>query len=298
MLPPRAPSPLPHTARTTPDRARRGHPCHAAPVAGVPLLIASALAGILLLSATPLAAQSPAGIGTPRPTDRRFAYLDETLHGAATGRHEVEQWLTYGGRSDADPDRWRLDGKTEFEYGLAEHVHVGVEFEYHTEDSASEHATLLDATGAEVKFRLADPRTDLFGLALKTEVEFGHAESEWKNRLVVDKTVGRWQCAYNLTLEAAWEGDHAFDFGDCSGELVQALGVSLELDPTTYVGAELLWEEPLPDWDTGAEQNVFLGPNLALHGANWSLTATPLLLLTGADDEPDFQLRLLFEVGF
>ena len=136
------------------------------------------------------------------------------------------------------------------------------------------------------------------GLSVQTELGVGPAGLAWENTLIVDKVVDRWEIAYNLEVEAAWTGDKTFEFEENEGEIVQLLGVSYEVQPSLFLGGEMLYEIPLPDWESGERTNLFLGPNLSLHREGWALTATSLLLLSGGDDEPAFQLRLVFEVDF
>ncbi|MCA8966343.1 MAG: hypothetical protein H6838_19080 [Planctomycetes bacterium] len=234
-----------------------------------------------------------------RPIDRRFTFVEETLHGAPPGHFEYEQWIDWKSGTENDSGYTRFDFKHELEYGLSETVHLAVDLaEWHYEDSATTQATKFDATGVELKVRLSDPRTDLLGFGVKTELEFGSRELEWKNTLLVDKVVDRWEFAYNFQLTTAFEGEKTFEYEESEGEIRNTFGISRELDPTRYLGAELAWEIPLPDWETGATQNVYLGPNFAYHGHEWALGATPMFLLSGDDDEPSFVLRLIFELDF
>ena len=87
------------------------------------------------------------------------------------------------------------------------------------------------------------------------------------------------------------------------GEVVQAAGASFEINPNWFVGAEIVHEIPMPEWETGQHQNVFIGPNASYHasfvnGRNWAITVTPLFRATGGEGEPPFQLRAIFEFDF
>ena len=255
---------------------------------------------LLLVGATGRAQDAPPEqTWQQRPTNRRFAYVIETLHGPPTGNLEYEQFVTWKTRTKNDSGFDRVEFEHELEYGLSDRVYSAVSLaEWHVEGSAAEHATRYDLSAVELKFRIEDPRTGCVGLAVQTELGLGPAGLEWENTLIVDKIVDRWEAAWNLKVEAGWEGDQLLDFEHADGEIAEAAGVSYEIDPTMLVGAEFLHEIPLPDWNTGERQNLFLGPNLSLHRPVWALTLTPLFLLAGGDDEPRFQLRLLFEVDF
>ncbi|MEO6594839.1 MAG: hypothetical protein ABIP94_08815 [Planctomycetota bacterium] len=253
--------------------------------------------GAALLSGSLALAQEDASL--VRPLDRRFTYIEESLHGAKPGHFEIEQWATWKHETEADRGFDRLDFKTEIEYGISKNLHFAIDLvEWHWSDNAAEEATKYDLTAAELKWRLLDPRTDLVGLAYKTEIGLGPHMLEWENVVIVDKILERWELAYNLMVGAGWEGEKLFEFEDREGEIRQTAGVSYEVDPTLFVGGELLYEIPLPDWRSGGRENLFLGPNVAWRGHEWALTATPLFLLNGGDDEPRFQLRFIFEIDF
>lgn len=231
-----------------------------------------------------------------RPVDRRFTFVEETLHGAPPGHFELENWVTWtrGTRANADLDRF--DFKHELEFGLSAGVHAAIDLvEWHSSDERGEWHTSYDATGAELKFRLADPRTATLGAAFKTELGIGPRELEWENVLVLDKIVGRWDVAYNLALEFELESERSFQYEE--GELggFQALGVSYELTPALYVGGEVLHQIP-KEWSWGERQSFLAGPNAAIRGNEWALTTTAMFLADGIADAPEFQLRFLFEV--
>ncbi|MCA8977782.1 MAG: hypothetical protein KDC98_23860 [Planctomycetes bacterium] len=257
-------------------------------------------AGIAVLAAvlaTPLAAQREAETHS-RPVDRRFSFVEETLHGASPGHLEFEQWVTWshGTRADSDFDRFAF--KHEIEYGISEGVHFAIDLaEWHTSDVGGDYVTRYDATGAELKFRFTDPRSDALGVAFKTELGLGPHELEWQNVLVLDKIVDRWEVAYNLVAEAGLESDRLFEFGDGELGITQKLGVSYEVEPSLYVGAEMVYEIP-PDWTWGERQNFFAGPDLAVRGNEWAMVMTAMALLDGEATAPEFQFRLVFEIDF
>src|SRR6185503_6680709 len=85
-----------------------------------------------LLSVVPVAAQATPGAEKKVRVDRRFTYLDESLHGAQPG---------------------------EIEFGLSKDVVAAIDLvEWHTTDANGDWTTKYDGTGGELRFRLADPR--------------------------------------------------------------------------------------------------------------------------------------------
>jgi hypothetical protein len=165
-----------------------------------------------LLSAVPVAAQASPELEKGVRTDRRFTYLDETLHGAQVGEFEMENWVTWerGIRGDSGLDNFAF--KHEVEFGLSKDLVAAVDLvEWHTTDASGDWVTKYDGMGAELRFRLADPREGI-GAAYKTELGFGPRELEWENELILDRWLGRWVVAYNLRVEAALEGEKSFEY--------------------------------------------------------------------------------------
>lgn len=256
-------------------------------------LVPLALVGSLL---RPVVAQG--GEHHSRPVDRRFTFVEETLHGAPPGHFEMENWGTWSHGSRALDDLDRFDFKHEIEYGISEGVHAAVDIaEWHVTDERGDWVTKFDAVGGELKFRFTDPRTDSLGVAFKTELGVGSRELEWENVLIVDKIVGRWDVAYNLVLEVEAEGERSFSFREAELIGAQALGVSYEATPALFFGGELVHELP-KEWSWGERQNFFVGPNVAVRGDEWALTATAMFLADGVAEAPSFQLRFLLEFDF
>lgn len=276
---------------------------------GTTQFIAAASLAAMLFTNSTLAQTTPAteaqkdlaefGDAAVRPVDRRFTFVEETLHGAPPGHVEYEQWVTWKSRSRADHDFNKVSFKHEIEYGLAENIHVALEVaDWSWIENSMTSGTSYDASGGELKIRFLDPRTDPLGLGWKTEVGIGRERLEWENRLIVDKVVDQWEFAYNLILGADWGGEKYFNYDENGGEVVQSFGVSYELNPNWYLGAEVLHEIPMPDWDPVSEHNLFVGPNVAYHGKGWAVAATALFQAVGADDEPQLFARCIFEIDF
>jgi hypothetical protein len=83
------------------------------------------------------------------------------------------------------------------------------------------------------------------------------------------------------------------------GELVQALGASYEVSARVSVGLELLHEMVFPKWrDRETIRNLFIGPNVSYRSGHWFVTVTALAQATDSANEPDFQVRSIFGIGF
>ena len=84
-----------------------------------------------------------------------------------------------------------------------------------------------------------------------------------------------------------------------NGELQQAIGASYEIVSQFSVGLELLHEFVFPEWRYAEKiRNLFVGPNVSYRRGNWFVTVTALAQATDTQDEPDFQLRTIFGMGF
>ncbi len=151
-------------------------------------------------------------------------------------------------------------------------------------------------SGFEVIYNLSNPNTDFLGSALYFEAVAGEDAVELEGKLLLQKNFGPLTVAYNLIVEAEFEGENFRD--ETSGELGQSLGVSYELSPRFSVGGELLHEIAVPDWATTRGSNFFAGPNASVRFGRAFVTATALFQLTAVDGEPDTQIRVVTGFDF
>jgi hypothetical protein len=132
-------------------------------------------------------------------------------------------------------------------------------------------------------------------LSIYQEYKPGDRLFEWESKVIAQKNFGPLILAYNVTLEAVWEGD---GLREREGEFQQAVGASYEFAPQLSVGLELLHEFVFPEWrDQDKIRNVFIGPNVSYRHRNWFVTVTALAQATDTPDEADFQLRTIFGIG-
>lgn len=154
---------------------------------------------------------------------------------------------------------------------------------------------MYSASALELIYNFTNPVADALGLSLYQEIKAGPQFFESESKMIAQKNFGRLTIAYNATLEAVWEGP---ELEERSGEWQQSLGVSYEISPHLFLGAECLHEIALPEWERAERPFFFAGPNISVRAGKYWGTVTALAQLTHGGDEPDLQLRAIFGVSF
>ncbi|MBS0197424.1 MAG: hypothetical protein JSR77_11765 [Planctomycetes bacterium] len=243
---------------------------------------------------------------TGRADDRRLTYSDEARV-TPKGQVEFEQWFTWKTRTKDESDYNRFEFKEELEIGITDHAQLGFEipaWHFQTGPEDEKDGPRLDAFAADIRYIFTDPVADLIGVGCKFEIGISEEVFSLEGKLILQKTWDRFELAYNANIEAEWETEGGDSYTMKNGEFSETLGASYQVTDRLYLGGEFLHEAPMPDWHTGEAQNVFLGPNASFHAPfdenrkNWAITATPLFFIVGGDDEPRFQLRMIFEIEF
>jgi hypothetical protein len=226
---------------------------------------------------------------------RHFGYVYEAVT-SAPGSLDVENWVTWGRTSN--PQRVdAVDFRHEFEFGVTENFQASLYVAdwFYSADRQNSGFTYSDSA-LELIYNLTNPVTDPIGLAMYEEIRAGDRVFELESKLIAQKNIGPLILAYNVTLEAVWEGT---GLQDREGELQQALGASYEISQRLSVGIEMLDEFVFPEWrDNERIRNFFIGPNVCFRHQNWFVTVTALAQATNTPDEADFQLRTIFGIGF
>jgi hypothetical protein len=226
---------------------------------------------------------------------RHFGYVYEAVT-SAPGSLDVENWITWNHTST--PERVdEVDFRHEFEFGVTENFQASLYVVdwFYTADRQHSGFTYSDSA-LELIYNLTNPVIDPVGLAMYGEIRAGDRLFELESKLIAQKNLGPLILAYNVTLEAVWEGT---GLQGRQGELQQALGASYEISQRVSVGMEMLHEFVFPDWgDNERIRNFFIGPNISFRHRNWFVTVTALAQATNTPDEADFQLRTIFGVGF
>ncbi len=227
----------------------------------------------------------------PAPTSlggvRHFTFLYEAPT-SAPGSIELENTVTWGHGSN-----WNdVFIREELEIGITDRFQLGIyplDWSHHSDDGFE-----YNGGAVELIYNLSNPVIDPVGISLYEEISAARQHFESESKLIAQKNFGRWILDYNVTLEAEWESK---GLEEQSGELQQALGASYEISPRLSVGVEFLHEFVFPDWRDKIT-NVFVGPNISYRRHSWFVTVTALAQATNTSDEPDFQLRTIFGIGF
>jgi hypothetical protein len=226
------------------------------------------------------------------PGARHFGYVYEAVT-SAPGSLDVENWVTWS-RTSNPQHVDEVDFRHEFEFGVTEHFQASLYVTdwLYSADRQNSGFTYSDSA-LELIYNLTNPVIDPIGLAMYEEIRAGDRVFELESKLIAQKNFGPFVFAYNLTLEAVWEGT------GLEGELQQALGASYEISQRLSVGIEMLDEFVFPEWrDNERIRNFFIGPNISFRHQNWFVTVTALAQATNTPDEADLQLRTIFGIGF
>lgn len=238
-------------------------------------------------------------VATSLPTfagQRKFAYTYETTT-ASKGAIEIENWVTWKrGRSDGKSTN-RFDFRHEVEIGVTDRLQLGFYLADWTYNDSDEQKHLRYTHSAiEALYSISNPTTDFIGSAVYLEVAAAKSLLEIEGKLLLQKNFGPLIVAYNAIIEGEWEGVHLSD--ERKGEFAQTLGVSYALNHHFSIGAELLHEIELPDWESAEDSIVFAGPNVSVQSGRFFATAACLFQLTDIAGEPDVQTRLILGFSF
>ncbi|MBI1338302.1 MAG: hypothetical protein GC164_15275 [Phycisphaera sp.] len=236
-------------------------------------------------------------VATPALADgRHFTYTYEvtTPH---KGEVEYEQWVTWKTDKPSDSTFNRVDFRHELELGITDNFAVAIYLaDWRFESSKGDTDTFYRDSGVELVYRLTDPVEDPIGVALYGELLIGDKVIELEGKLLLQKNLGPWIVAYNLVIEAEWEGA-GYD-EESKGVLENILGVSYQLIPALSVGGELVHEIEWAEWAGKPGHVVYLGPTVSFRQSKWFITVTQLFQLTRRGGEADFQTRMIFGIEF
>ncbi len=228
---------------------------------------------------------------------RRFTYTYEA-DTAPPGTYEIENWVTWKTDRDDDSRFRQFDFRHEIEFGVTERLQMAIylaDWSHRRGFSVDHEGAVYTGSAIELLYNLTRPETSPLGSALYGELKVGDELVGLESKIILQKNFGRFVLAYNLTLEAEWEGE---DLEERAGEFQQSLGASYEVSPQFLVGAEMLHEVAFPEWEEAEDGVLFAGPNVSVRAGNWWATATALAQLTGNDGEPNFQLRTIVGYSF
>ncbi|MEW6746024.1 MAG: hypothetical protein AB1486_25065 [Planctomycetota bacterium] len=230
-----------------------------------------------------------------RADQRNFVFTYEATT-MPPGQFEYEQWATWKTHKEVDSAFDRLEFRHEIEAGLTDDFQLAIYFadwRYQDGRSVVDDGAEVRDSAIEAIYALSDPNADLLGVALYGELKVGDELLATEGKLILQKNFGELITAYNLVVEAEWEGEH---YEEDNGKFEQTFGASLPLSRRLRAGIEMLHEIEREDWAEWADHVVYAGPNLSYGGGDWWITLSPLFQLTDVDGEVDFQTRLIFGV--
>jgi hypothetical protein len=204
--------------------------------------------------------------------------------------------VTWKTERDDDPRFRQFDFRHEIEFGLTDRLQMAIylaDWSVLKGDSFDRDGAVYTGSAVEFLYNLTNPQTSALGSALYEEIKVGDELVSLESKIILEKHLGQLVLAYNVTLEAEWEGE---DLEERVGEFQQSFGASYEITPQFLVGAEILHEIEFPEWEEAGNSVVFAGPNASVRVGNWWATATGLVQLTDSRSEPNFQLRTI--VGY
>ena len=239
-----------------------------------------------------LLAAAPAFAG-----DRRFTYSYEVTT-TPVGEVELENYITWKTDKDNDADFDRIDFKHEIEFGVTDHIEIGVylaEWRYEDGMSVTNDGVSFRNFAVRGLFNLTSPVEDIVGIGLYGEIKLGEELFVLEGKVLLQKNIGPFILVYNGTIEAEWEHE---DYRDKKAEFANSLGFSYEIIPAVSVGVELLHEIEYDDWSQWGDHVVYFGPNASYRGKGWFVTVTPLFQITDVAGEANFQVRLIFGIHF
>lgn len=223
---------------------------------------------------------------------RRFTFVYEAPT-TPPGVIEFENTINWESPTPNQSRFNQIDFRHEFEFGITDHFQASIyvaDWDYHTGSPDQPDGFSYNDTAAEFIYNFTNPVDDIIGLSGYEEIQAGDRHGELESKLIAQKDFGHLIVSYNLTLEAEWNGA---GWSEHDGELQQALGVSYELSPRLFVGAECVHEIELPNWTDHGRAQLFIGPNASIRSGRWWVTVTPLAQATRDGDEPELQLRAI-----
>ena len=249
----------------------------------------TAFLGLLILAA------AIPGVPDARADQRRFAYSYEATT-MPKGMWEFENWFTWKHYGHKD----RFDFRHEIEYGITDRLQIALYLAdwRHEEFEDGGSKTRYRNTAVEVIYNLTDPINDPLGTALYGEVKLGDQKFALEGKLLAQKDLGPWSLIYNFTIESEWEGDDLGHLDEVKGEFKNSAGISYQLAPSFFLGAEILHEFELEDWKHRGPHSLFVGPNLSYRKGPFFVTVAGLIETLDADGAAESQLRALVGINF
>lgn len=232
-------------------------------------------------------------------TDFGYVYTASTEE---KGETELSLWATDRRGKDVGPYDAQ-DYRLEVERGLTDDFQVSgyANFaSHHIRGAGPElddvsRSFAFQGLSAEFKYLARSPKDGRLGIALYAEPGWSRihkvtgekaVEYELELKAIVQKNFAKERLVWasNLTLEPEWEREHeALAPGFVSSRTEKELaieiatGLSYNVAPRLWLGAEGRYHSVYPDWIHGLHREnyaVYAGPSIHYDGGEWSVTAT------------------------
>lgn len=214
--------------------------------------------------------------------ERRFAYTYETPV-LSPGARELEIWNTY--RSGRPYFYRRLDQRIELEFGVAERLMTAfyLNYEWKAGDangSAGGGGLVAEQSASianEWKYKLSDRVADPLGVALYGEYTLGLNEQEVEFKVILDKQLGRFLVAGNVTAEHEWEDELDDGAVETAKELKIGVsgGISYAFANQFSIGLEAVQQNVVLEGRV-EHAALFAGPVLSYATEEWWVTLAVL----------------------
>ncbi len=189
------------------------------------------------------------------------------------GVFEQENRILWGHNHDTDA----VSFSHELEYGVTDNLEVAAYLsEWSWEKGAG---STWESAGVEAVYAFTNPTKDALGAALAVEAQFGNNVWVIEPQLRLQKNFGPVALIANLVF-----ADEFVKRGVDSQEFAQSFGITYEINPSLFVGAEINHATVYEDWSHGVDE-WFAGP--AIHFRTKSFWATLGVQFQLSADESD-----------
>lgn len=230
--------------------------------------------------------------------DRRilgYSYPYMTLpKGGTEFEHYVDAYLS---KVD-DPSTTTKEGQwrpawrqqLELEHGITDRLDVGL---YNVFSQKPFEGMSYDGVKLRSRYRFGDPGDLPIDPAIYAEAFYFNDEWGFEQRLILSKTVGKFEAHFNLKTEQEWK----LHGPEKDMELIvnPTFGGGYHVQSWVAVGAEYFGRTALDD-DKWSKFAHYAGPAVSFLGRNfwWTLTWQPQL--NSGTERPDYQIRSLLAV--
>ena len=246
--------------------------------------------------------------------DRVFTYTYQS-NVLNQGQKEIEVWSTLGTNRQ---DYYRgLNHSLEFEIGLGGKLQTAFYLNYGYSKGISQinGADVINSSNSysfanEWKLKLSDPVANKLGSAVYLEYNLAPDETELEGKIILDKQLGRFVHAFNLSGELVSEksfveaGSKLKAVSEHEFNLELNYGLSYKLNEKMFAGIELMSENVIAQ-NTLGKSILRAGPGISYSGEGFWINFTLMPQLTDLKaggrsiiDDDGLQTRLIFSYEF